>query len=365
MPRSRTTRRDFLHSTTATMLASGMAPAILGADDKSGLKPKVVGPEGHRYEVHHDCMEVPDHIRWQDTHGVAVDAEGLIYVKHRTKTAEVMDSIVVFDSKGKFIRSFGKEYHGGGHGIDIRNDDGEEFLYLCDNKGYIAKKTLTGETVWQQTAPEVDVYEGAKPFVVKTPGQYGKGVKFSPTNIAFAPDGGFWVGDGYGSNYIIRYDRDARVTGYFGGTGSKKGQFQTPHGLWWDDRPGRKPQLVICDRANARLQYFNADGKHTGSFKDMLFPADIDTRGEVMVIPDLHARITLLDKDNKVIAHLGDDPAWREQVLADNLSMRKNPARWENGRFIHPHDACFDHDGNLYVAEWVAIGRINFLRHVG
>ena len=161
------------------MLASGVAPAILGATDKTDSKPKVIGPEGHRYEVHHDFMKVPDHIRWQDTHGVAVDAEGLIYVKHRTKTAEVMDSIVVFDAKGKFVRSFGKEYHGGGHGIDIRRDGGEEFLYLCDNKGYIAKKTLQGETVWQQTAPKVDVYKGAKPYVVKTPGKYGKGTKLS------------------------------------------------------------------------------------------------------------------------------------------------------------------------------------------
>ncbi|MFP6753046.1 MAG: peptidase, partial [Pirellulaceae bacterium] len=142
MTDSRSTRRVFLQSTSATMLASGIAPAFLGADDKAGSKPKVIGPEGHRYEIHHDCMEVPDHIRWQDTHGVAVDAEGLIYIKHRTKTAEVMDSIVVFDPKGTFVRSFGKEYHGGGHGIDIRKDDGEEFLYLCDNKGYIAKKTL-------------------------------------------------------------------------------------------------------------------------------------------------------------------------------------------------------------------------------
>jgi hypothetical protein len=347
------------------MLASGVAPAILGAADKAGNKPQVIGVEGHRYEVHHDCMKVPDHIRWQDTHGVAVDEEGLVYVKHRTKTAEVMDSIAVFDQKGRFVRSFGKEYHGGGHGIDIRKDDGEQFLYLCDNKGYIAKKTLTGETVWQQTAPKVDVYEGARPFVVKQAGQYGKGVKFSPTNIAFAPDGGFWVGDGYGSNYIIRYDKNAKVTGYFGGSGDKKGQFQTPHGLWWDERPGRTPGLVICDRANARLQYFDENGKYTGALDDVLFPADIDTQGEVMMVPDLHARITLYDKDNKVITQLGDDPAWREQVLANNLAMRTQPERWENGRFIHPHDACFDHDGNIYVAEWVAIGRINFLRHVG
>ena len=365
MTSTNSSRRRFLQAAGTTVLASRLAPAIHGASDKSGSRPKVIGPEGYRYEVHHDCMQRPDHIRWQDTHGVAVDAAGLIYVKHRTKTTEVMDAIVVFDSKGKFVRSFGKEFHGGGHGIDIRREDGEEFLYLCDNKGYIAKQTLQGETVWKQSAPKVDVYEGAKPFVVKKPGNYGKGIKFSPTNIAFAPDGGFYVGDGYGSHYIIRYDKNAKVVGYFGGPGSAQGQFQTPHGLWWDDRPGRTPQLVICDRANARLQYFDAEGNYTGSFDEMLFPADIDTHGTTMVVPDLHARITLLDHNNQVLTHLGDDLDWRKQVLAGNLRMRNQPERWENGRFIHPHDACFDHQGNIYVAEWVAVGRINFLRHVG
>lgn len=71
------------------MLASGVAPAILGAAEKSGSKAKVIGVEGHRYEVHHDCTQLPDHVRWQDTHGVAVDAEGLVNVKHRTKTVAV------------------------------------------------------------------------------------------------------------------------------------------------------------------------------------------------------------------------------------------------------------------------------------
>ncbi|MFT5525439.1 MAG: hypothetical protein ACI9G1_004102 [Pirellulaceae bacterium] len=365
MTKSNSSRRDFLKSTTAGILATGVAPAILAAADKSGSKPKVIGPEGHRYEVHHDCMEVPKNIRWQDTHGVAVDSAGLVYVKHRTKTVEVMDAVVVFDAKGKFVRSFGREFHGGGHGIDIRQDGTEEFLYLCDNKGYIAKATLTGEIVWKQTAPKVDVYEGAAPFVLKSAGKYGKGKKFSPTNIAFAPDGGFYVGDGYGSHYIIRYDKDAKVVSYFGGPGSKLGEFQTPHGLWWDDRPGREPALAVCDRANARLQYFNADGEYLSVVNDLLFPADIDTQGELMLVPDLHARITLLGKDNQVIAQLGDDPEWRKQVLADNFAMRSQPARWENGRFIHPHDACFDHSGNIYVAEWVATGRVNFLRRVG
>lgn len=357
-------RRKFLRATSGVAIAA-WAPALIGAEKKSGNRPKIIGVEGHRYEVHHDCMQLPSHIRWQDTHGVAVDAEGLVYVKHRTMTADLMDAIVVFDGEGKFVRSFGKEYHGGGHGIDIRIDDGEEYLYLCDNKGYIAKTSLEGEVVWRQAAPEVDVYREAKPFVATTPGKYGKGHKFSPTNVAFLPDGGFCIGDGYGSDYVIRYDKNAKPVDYFGGSGSGPGELSTPHSVWWDDRPGREPALVVADRANARLQYFAVDGRHLSIVDDLLFPADFDIRGEVMVVPDLHARITLFDENNRVITHLADDPQWRKQVLADGFAMRRQPQRWKSGKFIHPHDACFDHDGNLYVAEWVHVGRVSFLRHVG
>lgn len=358
-------RRNFLTSSTGALVAAGVAPAIHGASDKSGSRVKVLGPEGHRYELHHDHFQPPASIPWQDTHGVAIDAEGLVYVKHRTKTERPVDAVVVFDSQGRVVRSFGKEYHGGGHGIDVREEGGQEFLYLCDNKGYIAKTNLKGETVWKQTAPRLEVYAGARPYRSTRPGEYGKGHKFSPTNVAFAPDGGFYVGDGYGSHYIIQYDAQGVAKSYFGGPGSAPGKFQTPHGLWWDDRPGRTPALVVCDRANARLQYLSPTGDSLDVLDDVLFPADIDTRGKVMVVPDLHARITLLDHTNRVLAHLGDDAQWRKQVLADDLALRRQPQRWENGRFIHPHDACFDHQGNLYVAEWVATGRINFLRHVG
>ena len=34
------------------------------------------------------------------------------------------------------------------------------------------------------------------------------------------------------------------------------------------------------------------------------------------------------------------------------------------GQFVAPHGACFDHDGNLFVAEWVEIGRVSKLRKV-
>ncbi len=44
--------------------------------------------------------------------------------------------------------------------------------------------------------------------------------------------------------------------------------------------------------------------------------------------------------------------------------IRTQPEQWPAGKFIHPHDACFDKDGNIFVVEWVATGRVTFLRRL-
>jgi hypothetical protein len=331
-------------------MAAGLAPPMVAASDKSGGKLPVVGEGEYRYEAEHGWGKLPDTIAWGETHGVAVDKAGLIYIKHRSTAKEPVDAIVVFDPDGKYVRSFGKEYHGGGHGIDLRQEGGEEFLYLSDIKhGIVAKTTLTGEKVWTKGRPaEPGVYDDPK-------------AKYSPTNVAFAPDGGFYIADGYGSNYIHQYDRDAKWVRTWGGVGVDPGKFKTPHGLWLDDRPGRDVSLVVADRANARLQYFTPDGKPLRIEGGVSFPAHFDIRGDVLLVPDLHARVTLMDRDDKVITHLGYDPEWTKQVL-EGFKMRGEPTRWEPGRFIHPHDACFDRDGNIFVVEWVPTGRVTRLR---
>lgn len=349
-------RREFLQSTSAAAVAVTAAPFFVHAQDKSGLKAPVLGEGRCTFEVvSHHWGELPAHIRWGDTHGVTIDSAGLIYIKHRSHEPpdQPMDAIAVFEPSGKFVRSFGKEYHGGGHGIDLRREGNEEFLYLCTVAPHrtVTKTTLTGERVWQmQFPPECGKYEDLS--------------KFSPTNVAFAPDGGFWVADGYGSNLIHQYDRSAKYVRTFGGTGEEPGEFKTPHGLWFDDRPGRTPLLVVADRANARLQYFNMEGQPVSITKGVSFPAHFDTRGEELLIPDLHARVTILDKNNEVLVHLGYDENWTREVL-EGFKMRTEPSRWEPGRFVHPHDACYDKDGNLFVVEWAPTGRVSFLRRVG
>lgn len=360
-PSTAITRRHFI-ATTAAAIA---APRVLTAQKSE--KQLVIGEGEHRYEVHHAWAQLPDKYSWQTTHNVAVDAEGLVYIIHEGReNLKEHPSIFVFDADGKFVRAFGNQFQGGGHGLEVRTEGKEQFLYVT---GYqqlknFAKLTLKGDPVWEKRAPMASgIYpEGEDTKPVK---RWGRDA-FMPTNFAFMPDGGFFVADGYGSYRIHRYDKDGKWLSMFGEPGKGDGQFNTPHGIWIDDRAGREASVVVADRANKRLQWFTPGGKHLKTLDGFILPANIDRHGDVLLVPDLSARVTLLGKDDKVITHLGEDPEWRAQVLKDGMKLRREEKGegWVSGRFLHPHDACFDGAGNIFVAEWVNTGRITKLRKV-
>jgi hypothetical protein len=51
--------------------------------------------------------------------------------------SESHDTMVVFDDKGKFIKSWGKDFKGGAHGLHISKEGKNELLYLCDTKSAV------------------------------------------------------------------------------------------------------------------------------------------------------------------------------------------------------------------------------------
>ncbi len=124
--------------------------------------------------------------------------------------------------------------------------------------------------------------------------------------------------------------------------------------------------IVACDRANHRLQRFDLDGKAlsaTDADKVVLFPAHAKTRGDVLMVADLFARVSLFGPADKLIAHLGEDAEWLKKVQKEDI--RSKPKEWVDGKFVHPHDAAFDKDGNIFVVEWVSTGRVTLLKKVG
>ena len=88
-------------------------------------------------------------------------------------------------------------------------------------------------------------------------------------------------------------------------------------------------------------------------------PCHFDQHGDVLVCPGLYGRVSILDKENKVVQVLGDNP---DPKMRGNNGAK--PEQRQPGVFCAPHGATFDRAGNIYITEWVTDGRVIKLRHV-
>lgn len=309
----------------------------------SDMKPIISGSGNHQYEWIRDWGKLPAGIQYGYTHGVCVDSQGRIYIHNQGK-----DAMIVFDPDGKVIRTWGAEFAEGAHGLQLSREGNDEFLYLSDiARRIVVKTTLEGEVVWTLGYPQES-------------GVYGQPEKYVPTNVAIAPNGDFYVADGYGSSFIHQYNPKAEYIRTWGGDGTETGKMKCPHGIAVDTRDG-EPKVLVADRANVRLQYFTLDGKFLSEVNhDLRHPCHFDQRNGDLLIPDLHGRITIFDKNNQLVTHLGDNPDVQKQPNYPNLP----PEQRIPGLFISPHSACWDHDGNIYVVEWISDGRVSKLRRL-
>jgi len=349
--------------TRRTALAAAAATAslpFLHAAKKSGSSKLILGSGEHTFEATHDWGELPSNIQYGNCHGVVEDSQGRMYVFHTVhKNSPSADAMVVFDSKGKFVRSWGSQFAGGAHGLHIRKEGSEEFLYLCDTKrSLVVKTTLDGKELLTIGYPqESEAYR---------PDASGKKVRYTPTNLAIASNGDIYVGDGYGSSFINQYDKAGKFIRTFGGKPADAarvkdtGKLNSPHGIFIDTRSGQE-ELVVADRGNNRLQYFSLDGKPLRFVQhvDNWLPCHFHFHKNLMLVPDLAARVQILDKSNQVVATLGDDSVteWRKTRTLDR-------AKFTAGKFVCPHGACFNRKGDIFVAEWVEVGRVTKLRKV-
>ncbi len=276
-----------------------------------------------------------------NTHGcLVVDKDGNVLANTDTEHA-----VMTFTADGKLLRAWGKEFQGGLHGMCLRDEGGEQVLYLAHTRRHeIVKTKLDGTVLWTLGWPEAS-------GVYQDEGQY------NPTAVAVGPDGRIFAADGYGRSWIHLYDKDRKYVKSFGGPGKDAGKLQTPHGIWLDAR-GKEPLLLVCDRENHRLQWFTMDGAHVRTMdKDLRRPCNVaPLPNGGLVVADLAGRVTLLDKDDRLVCHLGDNP--EPGLRAQNGVPRD---KWQDGVFLSPHGVCVDGKGAIYVQDWNFLGRISKL----
>ena len=85
-------------------------------------------------------------------------------------------------------------------------------------------------------------------------------------------------------------------------------------------------------------------------------PCHLKFKDGFALVPDLASVVTILDKNNKPVAHLCD---------GNPTDLRSAPReKFIPGKFVHPHTAIWLGKRDILVAEWVPIGRITRLRRL-
>jgi DNA-binding beta-propeller fold protein YncE len=266
--------------------------------------------------------------------GVVLDQAGNIYV-----TTDTQRGIVVYSPTGKFLRTFGPTRI---HGLELREENGVEFLYCArPSEHEVVKLKLDGTQEWAIHYPtEAGIYKDAKGF--------------NPCAVTVASDGSIFVADGYGANYVLKFDQNRKFVKAFGGPGKEEGKFQTCHGIALDTRQGR-PLLLVCNRNNDRVEYWDLDGNFVKVIqKNLRMPAAVHIRGDYALVPELQGRVTVLDKDGAIVAQVGDNA-----VPAQRANFGLPQDQWKEGICNSPHGASIDKDGNLIVTEWSQFGHLH------
>jgi hypothetical protein len=305
-------------------------------------------------------------------HGVAISETGDIITYHPGDP-----TVMIFDQEGNLKSSWEANF-ADAHGITLVKDGDTEFLWVADNgakrqagyqyeypsdmgriEGKAIKMTLDGRMVLQLAQPDRPKYRDGD---------------YKPTWVAVnearnGGDGDVWVADGYGQNEVHRYTKNGDYTGTIDGTEGTAGHFNCPHAIFVDTRKD-DPELYVADRGNGRIQVYDMDGSFKRSFGDDIFitPSGIVTDGDLMVVAELNARITILDMDDKLVTYLGDNhqvsdgAGWPNEL--DSVGVPSRTSRLEAGKFNSPHGLGVDGDGNLYVAEWLIGGRFTRLAKI-
>jgi len=255
------------------------------------------------------------------------------------------NNVLIYNKDGRVVGAWGTQFPGG-HGCTLSDENGEEFLYLTDpDRHQVFKTTLDGRVVMTLDAPlETDQYNDAN--------------NYRPTETAIAPNGDFYVADGYGSQYLLHYSPKGELKGVYAGPGGGEAQFNNMHGVALDTRDKNNPTLLLTARAQNRFKRFSLDGKPLETIETpgawICRPViNGDTLYFAVIISGLKqwqsnrsGFVAILDKNNRVVSCPGGHEPKHENGVLQPLSQSRPDV------FMHPHDVCVDRDGNLCVPQW-------------
>ena len=326
------------HLSCLAIAVSIFASSCLVAQDAEKVKPVRMGSGMMTFDTVPGWGLRPDgHSAIGTTHGsVVIDKAGNIY----TSAAK---GVFVFSPDCKVIHDYLGDKYSNLHDMEIRDEDGTEFIYGARNANAegIKFNVKTGEIVLKLPFPKESKLDLKR---------------FSPTAITVAANGDIFLSDGYASNTIFRFDKEGKYLSHFGKKGNAMEEFNTAHGMTIDNRYD-PPRLLICDRNHkpkGRLVHYSLEGDFIQEVVTGLgMPTSVAIQGDYVSVPDLNGRVVILDKSNTIMSVLGFNP---DPKLGGKHAVPQ--AEWIEGVFSGTHGSYWDAKGNLYVQDWNIDGRI-------
>jgi hypothetical protein len=294
------------------------------------------------YSVVEEWEQLPKGWAHRDVAGVAVDQEDRVYLICRGD-----HPIIMYDRDGSFKGSWGEgEFSYRTHGIYVApngtifaTDDGQHTVRQFTPEGRLLM------TMGTKNTPSDTGYNG-KDLDTITHG----GPPFNrPTNVAIGLKGEIYITDGYGNARVHIFSPKGELIRSWGEPGTGPGQFHLPHGI----AVAADGRVFVCDREGDRIQIFSPEGEYLAQWTDTQRPTHVcfDGKGNAYVTElawhegdknyregavieqSRHARMSIYDKDGKLLARWG------------------TPECTAPGSFAAPHGLALDSKNDLYVSE--------------
>ncbi|MFI4849670.1 MAG: 6-bladed beta-propeller [Gimesia chilikensis] len=329
-------RRDFLHQSLLAG-ACALGTGRLAAEER---QLPVLGQGKFRYRPVAGWGVLDERTPVKNCSAMVVDARGRIYLL----TDHCANNVIVYDKDGKLLQKWGTRFPGA-HGLEIVQEEGREVLFITDlNLHRVFKTTLDGEILMELAYP-------------KSTGKYANEKEYRPAWTLHLPNGDFFVLDGYGKDYILRYNRAGKLLDYFGGPEGGIAHWG-PHGGVIDTRGPGAPELVIAMSDQQTIKRLTLEGK---LLEEISLPGSnprmIQIVGEHMFVPHLadnwpkdresKGYISVLDRDYKIVSNIGG-------TAPRYVNGKLQPMSQQGGFFRHPHDLVVAVDGAIYVPQFAS-----------
>lgn len=325
-------RRRFLQASAAGMVAG--FPFVRAAST-------VLGQGDFRYRVVPGWGALDEKTPVKNCHGIVHDREGHLILL----TDHTANNVIIYDQAGRLVRKWGTQFPGA-HGLSIVTEGSRQVLFItCLQSHRIVKTTLDGEMLQEWRWPAHT-------------GKYIREADYKPSWTLHLADGSFFVLDGYGRDYITRYNSAGNFTHIFGG--QEGGILHWgPHGGMADEPASGAASLLIAMSDQQHLLRLSLEGQklqqvdlpggnprqirrhgahHFVAHLADNWPKDRNSRGFVSV----------LDAELKVISNIaGTPPAYDDQGRLQSMKHQE-PV------FIHPHDLVVTPDHSIYVAQFAS-----------